>query len=90
MFRFQELNLSARTAPDPCQDTLRVANREFAHSINTAMLEQALKFFVVFFVVVEPVSLIPMFTGLTAGATAAYKRRMVCKAALISAAILLL
>jgi multiple antibiotic resistance protein len=54
------------------------------------MLEQPLKFFVVFFVVVEPVSLIPLFTGLTSGATAAYKRRMAVKAVSISALILLL
>jgi len=54
------------------------------------MLEQPLKFFVVFFVVVEPVSLIPLFSGLTAGATVAYKRRMALQAVSISAAILLL
>jgi multiple antibiotic resistance protein len=54
------------------------------------MLEQPLKFFVVFFVVVEPVSLIPLFSSLTTGATGAYKRRMALKAVLISAAILLL
>jgi multiple antibiotic resistance protein len=54
------------------------------------MLEQPLKFFVVFFVVVEPVSLIPLFSGLTAGATLAYKRRMALQAVSIAAAILLL
>jgi multiple antibiotic resistance protein len=54
------------------------------------MLEQPLKFFVVFFVVVEPVSLIPLFCGLTAGATRTYKRRMAAKAVLIAAGILLL
>jgi len=54
------------------------------------MLEQPLKFFVVFFVVVEPVSLIPLFTGLTAGAASAYKRRMALKAVTVAAAILLL
>jgi MarC family membrane protein len=54
------------------------------------MFEQSLKFFVVFFVVVDPVSLIPLFTGLTAGASAEYKRRMAAKAVTISAAILLL
>jgi MarC family membrane protein len=58
-----------------------------AHGI---MLEQPLKFFVVFFVVVEPVSLIPLFTGLTAGATSRYKRRMALKAVGVSALILLL
>lgn len=54
------------------------------------MFEQPLKFFVVFFVVVEPVSLIPLFTGLTAGAASAYKRRMAIKAVAVAAAILLL
>src|SRR5579871_3275566 len=54
------------------------------------MLEQPLKFFVVFFVVVEPVSLIPLFSELTAGATRTYKRRMATKAVLIAAGILLL
>jgi small neutral amino acid transporter SnatA (MarC family) len=38
------------------------------------MLEQPLKFCVVFFVVVEPISLIPLFTGLTSGASRAYER----------------
>jgi MarC family membrane protein len=57
---------------------------------NSIMLEQPLKFFVVFFVVVEPISLIPLFTGLTAGATRQYQRRMALKAVGVSAAILLL
>ena len=54
------------------------------------MFEQSLKFFVVFFVVVDPVSLIPLFTGLTAGASSSYQHRMAAKAVTISAAILLL
>ncbi len=54
------------------------------------MLEQPLKFFVVFFVVVEPVSLIPLFSGLTSGATSQYKRRMAVKAVSVAAVILLL
>jgi multiple antibiotic resistance protein len=54
------------------------------------MLEQPLKFFVVFFVVVEPVSLIPLFSGLTSGAIASYKRRMASRAVLVAAAILVL
>jgi multiple antibiotic resistance protein len=54
------------------------------------MFEQSLKFFVVFFVVVDPVSLIPLFTGLTAGASASYKRHMAVKAVSISATILAL
>ena len=43
------------------------------------MFEQPLKFLVVFFVVVEPMSLIPLFSGLTTGATAQYQRRMALK-----------
>src|SRR3974377_1876499 len=54
------------------------------------MLEQPLKFFVVFFVVVEPVSLIPLFSGLTSGATSEYKHRMALKAVSVAAAILVL
>jgi multiple antibiotic resistance protein len=60
-------------------------------SFRTApMLEQPLKFFVVFFVVVEPVSLIPLFSGLTQGANVGYKRRMAIRAVLLAAAILVL
>lgn len=54
------------------------------------MIEQPLKFFVVFFVVVEPVSLIPLFTGLTAGASPRYKRRMALKAVIVAALIVVL
>ena len=54
------------------------------------MFAQSLKFFAVFFVVVDPVSLIPLFTGLTAGANPAFKRRMALQAVAISAVILLL
>lgn len=54
------------------------------------MLEQPLKFLVVFFVVVEPISLIPLFSGLTSGATPQYKRRMAVKAVIVAAVILVL
>lgn len=54
------------------------------------MLEQVIKFFVVFFVVVEPLSLAPVFASLTEGASDAYKRKMSVKAALVAAGILLL
>jgi len=40
--------------------------------------------------VVEPVSLIPLFTGLTTGATSEYKRRMAVRAVSVAAAILVL
>jgi multiple antibiotic resistance protein len=51
------------------------------------MLQQLIKFFVVFFVVVDPISLIPLFAGLTQGASARYKKRMAGKAAAIALAI---
>lgn len=53
------------------------------------MLEQLLKDFVVFFVVVEPVSLVPMFGALTRGGEPGYRRRMAVKSVAISAGILL-
>jgi multiple antibiotic resistance protein len=52
-----------------------------------SMAQQLIKFFVVFFVVVEPISLIPLFAGLTEGADAAYKKTMAAKAAVISLGI---
>lgn len=55
-----------------------------------AVVEQLVKFFVVFFVVVEPVSLIPVFAGLTEGANDGYKRKMAFKAAAISLGICVL
>jgi multiple antibiotic resistance protein len=54
------------------------------------MVEQLVKFFVVFFVVVEPISLIPLFAGLTVGSSAAYKRKMAGKAAAIALCICVL
>ena len=54
------------------------------------MTEQLVKFFVVFFFVVEPVSLIPLFNGLTDGASPAYKHKMALKAVVIAALIILL
>jgi multiple antibiotic resistance protein len=54
------------------------------------MLETLIKFFVVFFVVVEPISLIPIFAGLTQGASQQYKKKMAGKAAAIALAICVL
>lgn len=51
------------------------------------MVEQLFKFFVVFFVVVEPISLIPLFAGLTEGATESYQRSMARKASAIALGI---
>ena len=54
------------------------------------MSQQLLKFFVVFLVVVEPISLIPVFVGLTRDSTPAQRRHMARRAVLISAIILAL
>jgi multiple antibiotic resistance protein len=54
------------------------------------MIEQLFKFFVVFFVVVEPISLIPLFAGLTEGASPAYQRNMAGKATAIALGICVL
>ena len=45
------------------------------------MVEQLIKIFVVFFVVVEPISLIPLFAGLTDGASARYRELMAARSA---------
>ncbi|HTY49382.1 MAG TPA: MarC family protein [Steroidobacteraceae bacterium] len=54
------------------------------------MYAQLIKFFIVFFVVVEPLSIAPVFVGLTDGASPAFRRRMAVKAVVISGLILLL
>jgi multiple antibiotic resistance protein len=52
------------------------------------MFQQLLRFFVVFLVVVEPVSLLPLFVGLTEGVAEAQRRQMARRAVIISAVIL--
>ncbi len=54
------------------------------------MVEQLVKFFVVFFVVVDPISLIPLFAGLTQGGGVRYKKKMAGKATAIALAICVL
>jgi multiple antibiotic resistance protein len=54
------------------------------------VIEQLIKFFVVFFVVVDPLSLIPLFAGLTQGASARYKKKMAGKASVIALVICVL
>jgi multiple antibiotic resistance protein len=51
------------------------------------MVEPLIKFFVVFFVVVDPISLIPLFAGLTQGASARFKKKMAGKSTVIALAI---
>lgn len=54
------------------------------------MLAQLIKFFFVFFVVVEPLSIVPVFSSLTMGASEAWRRRMAAKAIVIAGLILFL
>ena len=54
------------------------------------MIEALVKFFVVFFVVVDPISTIPLFAGLTEGASSRYKQKMAGKSALIALVICVL
>jgi multiple antibiotic resistance protein len=65
-------------------------NEFLAQSIMSDLLEPALKFFIVFFVVVEPISLIPVFSGLTEGASDSYKHKMALKSVLVASLILLI
>jgi len=65
-------------------------NRLFLRAATSAVAEQLVKFFVVFFVVVDPISLVPLFAGLTQGASARYKRKMAGKAAVIALCICML
>jgi multiple antibiotic resistance protein len=52
------------------------------------MFQQLARFFVVFLVVVEPVSLLPLFVGLTEGIEEVQRRQMALRAVVISAVIL--
>jgi multiple antibiotic resistance protein len=52
------------------------------------MANQLLRFFVVFLVVVEPISLLPLFVGLTEGIAEPQRRQMALRAVIISAVIL--
>lgn len=52
------------------------------------MADELLKFFVLFFVVVEPISLVPLFAALTAGADEAFRRRMALRSVLLAGVVL--
>ncbi len=58
--------------------------------MSSISIDQVIKFFIVFFVVVEPLSIAPVFVSLTSDATPEYQRRMAFKAVSISALILLM
>jgi len=51
------------------------------------MTEHLIKTFIIFFVVIEPVSLVPMFAALTRGGEPGYRRKMAWKSVAISAGI---
>lgn len=51
------------------------------------MLEQMLRHFVVLFVVIEPITLVPLFGALTRGGEPSYRRRMAIKSIVLSAII---
>jgi multiple antibiotic resistance protein len=51
------------------------------------MLEHLIKTFIVFFVVVEPISLVPMFGALTRGADPRFRQRMAVKGVVVSVII---
>ncbi len=53
------------------------------------MYEQILKTFILFFVVIEPVSMVPLFGALTRGGEPSYRRKMAVKSVAISAGILI-
>ena len=57
---------------------------------HSTMIEQLVKTFVVFFLVIEPVSLVPMFGALTRGGEPGYRRRMAYKSIAVSALIFVL
>jgi multiple antibiotic resistance protein len=54
------------------------------------MADELLKFFVLFFVIVEPISLVPLFAALTEGADGKFRSRMALKAVIVSGVVLLL
>jgi multiple antibiotic resistance protein len=54
------------------------------------MIDELLKFLVLFFVVVEPISLVPLFAAVTAGDDETSRRRMALKAVIVSGVVLLL
>src|SRR3981081_2476719 len=65
-------------------------NMYFLRAATSPVTEQLVKFFVVFFVVVDPISLIPLFAGLTQGASTRYKQKMAGKAAAVALGICVL
>src|ERR1700721_1726919 len=65
-------------------------NMSFLREATSPVIEALIKFFVVFFVVVDPISLIPLFAGLTQGASHRYKQKMAGKTAVVALVICVL
>jgi multiple antibiotic resistance protein len=84
--RIAELPCSARSHGAPSSRLIQDEFDRAEHQLSA----QLLKFFVVFLVVVEPISLIPVFVGLTEHATEQQRRHMAQRAVAISAIILTL
>jgi multiple antibiotic resistance protein len=57
--------------------------------MSAPMIDQVIKFFIVFFVVIEPLSIAPVFVSLTAGSPPEFQRKMAYKSVSIAALILL-
>ncbi|MBX3703793.1 MAG: NAAT family transporter [Steroidobacteraceae bacterium] len=54
------------------------------------MIDELVKFLVLFFVVVEPISLVPLFAALTEGADDAFRRRMALRSVVLAGLVLAL
>ncbi|HUG97870.1 MAG TPA: MarC family protein [Gammaproteobacteria bacterium] len=54
------------------------------------MTEHLIKTFIIFFVVIEPISLVPMFGALTRGGEPGYRRKMAWKSVAVSAGIFII
>src|ERR1019366_3462062 len=73
-----------------CHSTLIESFTQYLNFARSSMAQPLFKFFVFCFVFVEPISLIPLFAGLTEGATVAYQKHMAGKAAVIALGIRIL
>lgn len=53
------------------------------------MIELAINIFILLFVVIDPISVAPLFSGLTFGGSDSYRRRMACKGVVVAGCLLL-
>src|SRR5512134_2098357 len=66
---------------------MRVAPSRCGTARRRRMADELLKFFVLFFVIVEPISLVPLFAAMTEGADESFRRRMALRAVLIAGTV---